>query len=153
MPNGWSAEFNCPNCEVVPTARRNIKSHWLRLRQARRLRVLFFEILPNLSLKARNCCAIFSESSQALAASSLLFLNLRKRLRFQALALRRNHKNVCVEITNIPCFQRAHVSNIRLNFNQPFDKVEVCDDAGDRGSAASTPQFYRRVRTAAGRRT
>jgi hypothetical protein len=23
-----------------------------------------------------------------------------------------------------------------LNFNQPFDKVEVCDDAGDRVSAA-----------------
>ena len=25
---------------------------------------------------------------------------------------------------------------MRLNFNQPFDKVEVCDDAGDRVSAA-----------------
>jgi hypothetical protein len=25
---------------------------------------------------------------------------------------------------------------MRLNFNQPFDKVEVCDDAGNRVSAA-----------------
>jgi hypothetical protein len=84
----------------------------------------------------RREAAFFSEGSQGLAASSLLFPNWRKRLRFQALALRRSHKNVCVEITNIPCFQRAHVSNMRLNFNQTFDKAEVCDDAGDRVSAA-----------------
>jgi hypothetical protein len=66
---------------------------------------------------------------------------LRKRLRFQALALRQNHKNVCAEITNIPCFQRAHLSNMRLNFNQPFDKVEVCN-AGDRVSVSQRQVRY-----------
>jgi hypothetical protein len=49
--------------------------------------------------------------------------------------LRVNHKNVCVEITNFPCFQRVHVSNMRLIFNQPFDKVVVWDDSGYRVAA------------------
>src|SRR6516225_10027360 len=40
------------------------------------------------------------------------------------------------QITKIPCFQRARVSNGCLNLNQPFDKTELCGDAGDRVAAA-----------------
>lgn len=43
---------------------------------------------------------------------------------------------MCAKITNIPCFQRALVSNMRLNFNQSFDKTEPYDDAGVRVSGA-----------------
>jgi hypothetical protein len=45
------------------------------------------------------------------------------------------------EITKMPCLERSHVSNGRLNFNRPFDKGNEACHAGDTLDAAD-----RRVR-------